>query len=76
MTKRWKVDVAKYSLEDGLWVKSSEEVRYMSSDRLAEMVSRQEIQLHDAITGGKTTVRKRGLTEVSPCGTKKVIWNW
>ena len=76
MTKTIKATVKNYELQGDKWEKVKEEIREIEESRFKSMTSRKEIQLHDAITGGKTTLRKGGMTDLSPCGTMKSVWSW
>ena len=76
MTKTIKATVKKYELQGGKWKKVKEEIREIEDSRFEVMTSHKEIKAHDSITGGKTTLRKGGMTDVSPCETMKFVWNW
>lgn len=76
MTKTIKATVKNYELQGEKWEKVKEEIREIEYSRFEVMTSRKEIKAHDSITGGKTTLRKGGMTDVSPCGTMKAVWSW
>ena len=76
MTKTIKATIKMYELVGGKWIKTSESIREITQERFNVMISRKEIKAHDSITGGKTTLRKGGMTDLSPCGTMKAVWTW
>lgn len=65
-----------YKKINGKWENQKQEVTHLSRERLARMTSKEEVAAHDGITGGKTTISKDGMTDVSPSKEEKVIWRW